>query len=1060
MDRKRDIIDAWITIEQLAEGTIDTRNKRYLSFESLKDRDYKQLFEQFIEKQAKKLKDQKGYNTKTKEDKFGLVVFFDIFDFQEVIDILRKRYKISSAYEETRKTKKFTFALYFDKNLNFLREKLFFTISGYIRYKKELPEDFHKSERQLRDDLASRFENDDFNDCFNHIFKLYKVPQNQCRYAFLENLENDDVNLHSFYIDDLNNAKLLRTKNLEQYFGEYTGNKINLNSNKESVDFNGNIFEEILQPKNYPLGRFPSEPDHKLSFMQQIAVNIVLNENETMLSVNGPPGTGKTTLLRDVIAEHVVIQAKEICGLTRKELKKNLLCKTNKLIGMLPYRISDKNIVVASSNNGALKNVVNELPQLKEIANEFQDVIKEVDYFWKIANESTDNKKSNQKLDETDDVAEENWGVFSTEGGNLHNQRQLFKKLQSMDYVLKNNYVSNPMVYKEFESLYTELALERSQRQNYYETIKKFPELINEYHSLLEKYNREEKEKSEALKHAVENYTIQLTNLLGNSKSEIALFKKLEQKLEKVQQDFEKIKEEQQQLFTQKPRLLRLRKFLKNDHVHRYLEELDRKQKEEKKLSLEKIDYEIKLKQKMQMIENYQVEIRNVEKYQKELTTIFDKWQQNKINELDKLKKEIEQIRKWQKEADFEELDLSQPYEELQTSNPWFTKEFRIKQSKLFFKALEVRKQFLYENRESFSTAWRTFKSPDKNGSTENDLKKVQESWQWVNFAIPVISTTFASFRKMFTNIEEEGISNLFIDEAGQALPQASVGAIFRSKKILVVGDPSQIKPVLTVDPNVLNLIRKNYRVSEHFISSNASTQTIIDNIGKYGFKNSVQKWRGIPLWVHRRSKDPMFTIANELSYDGLMVHGNPPKEIQGKGRWIDITGTANDKFVQEQATYVKKEIKKIMDKEDNKTMDKEDDDKPMDKEDNKTKNKKEIYVITPFKNVAYKLERELNSINFVKRENGKAVNVGTVHTFQGKEAEIVFLVLGADNRSRGAAEWVVSEPNLINVAATRAKSEFYIVGDKKLYSQLGSEVATKTIELLEQYNEKRKPLL
>ncbi|MUN74238.1 DNA helicase [Enterococcus casseliflavus] len=616
------------------------------------------------------------------------------------------------------------------------------------------------------------------------------------------------------------------------------------------------------------------------------------------------------------------------------------------------------------------------------------------------------------------------------------------------------------MVYKEFESLYTELALERSQRQNYYETIKKFPELINEYHSLLEKYNREEKEKSEALKHAVENYTIQLTNLLGNSKSEIALFKKLEQKLEKVQQDFEKIKEEQQQLFSQKPRLLRLRKFLKNDHAHRYLEELDRKQKEEKKLSLEKIDYEIKLKQKMQMIENYQVEIRNVEKYQKELTTIFDKWQQNKINELNKLKKEIEQIRKWQKEADFEELDLSQPYEELQTSNPWFTKEFRIKQSKLFFKALEVRKQFLYENRESFSTAWKTFKSPDKNGSTENDLKKVQESWQWVNFAIPVISTTFASFRKMFTNIEEEGISNLFIDEAGQALPQASVGAIFRSKKILVVGDPSQIKPVLTVDPNVLNLIRKNYRVSEHFISSNASTQTIIDNIGKYGFKNSVQKWRGIPLWVHRRSKDPMFTIANELSYDGLMVHGNPPKEIQGKGRWIDITGTANDKFVQEQAIYVKKEIKKIMDKEDNKTMDKEEDDKPMDKEDNKTKNKKEIYVITPFKNVAYKLERELNSINFVKRENGKAVNVGTVHTFQGKEAEIVFLVLGADNRSRGAAEWVVSEPNLINVAATRAKSEFYIVGDKKLYSQLGSEVATKTIELLEQYNEKRKPLL
>ena len=77
---------------------------------------------------------------------------------------------------------------------------------------------------------------------------------------------------------------------------------------------------------------------------------------------------------------------------------------------------------------------------------------------------------------------------------------------------------------------------------------------------------------------------------------------------------------------------------------------------------------------------------------------------------------------------------------------------------------------------------------------------------------------------------------------------------------------------------------------------------------------------------------------------------------------------------------------------------------------------------------------------------------MGTVHTFQGKEAPIVFFVLGADSQSSGAARWAVSEPNMMNVAATRAKKEFYIIGDKKLYLGLGCDVATDTDRIIRQY--------
>ena len=58
--------------------------------------------------------------------------------------------------------------------------------------------------------------------------------------------------------------------------------------------------------------------------------------------------------------------------------------------------------------------------------------------------------------------------------------------------------------------------------------------------------------------------------------------------------------------------------------------------------------------------------------------------------------------------------------------------------------------------------------------------------------------------------------------------------------------------------------------------------------------------------------------------------------------------------------------------------------------------------------------------------------------------------MLGASFEESGAASWAVSTPNLMNVAATRAKKEFYIVGDKKLYKSLNSEVVIKTLSVLE----------
>lgn len=105
---------------------------------------------------------------------------------------------------------------------------------------------------------------------------------------------------------------------------------------------------------------------------------------------------------------------------------------------------------------------------------------------------------------------------------------------------------------------------------------------------------------------------------------------------------------------------------------------------------------------------------------------------------------------------------------------------------------------------------------------------------------------------------------------------------------------------------------------------------------------------------------------------------------------------------------------------------------------------KPDLYAVTPFVQVADGLRRMI-------RENailGAAIpdldrwsyeRVGTIHTVQGREAEAVIFVLGAPNADQtGARAWAGKEPNLLNVAVTRAKEAVYVVGNRRLWHTAG----------------------
>ncbi len=67
---------------------------------------------------------------------------------------------------------------------------------------------------------------------------------------------------------------------------------------------------------------------------------------------------------------------------------------------------------------------------------------------------------------------------------------------------------------------------------------------------------------------------------------------------------------------------------------------------------------------------------------------------------------------------------------------------------------------------------------------------------------------------------------------------------------------------------------------------------------------------------------------------------------------------------------------------------------------------------------------------------------VGTIHTFQGREADTVILLLGAPKASQQRArQWAASPPNIINVAVSRAKQNLYVVGSAAAWAGAGTSL-------------------
>lgn len=301
--------------------------------------------------------------------------------------------------------------------------------------------------------------------------------------------------------------------------------------------------------------------------------------------------------------------------------------------------------------------------------------------------------------------------------------------------------------------------------------------------------------------------------------------------------------------------------------------------------------------------------------------------------------------------------------------------------------------------------------------------------WNALFFMVPVVSSTLASFGRLFSGMGQASLDWVLLDEAGQATPQSAAGALWRAERAAVIGDPQQIEPVVPQPAALLDTLRLRQErdgVSlERWSPEHESAQTLADRSARLGTWMDCagrRVWTGYPLRAHHRCAEPMFGIANRIAYDSQMVQARRPApgpvSPLGPSCWFHVNGQVSDtQLVQEELSRLRTCLLRLQESW------------PMRSEADDVK-EASVFVISPFRKVAWHCRALLRAMRIPEER----VRCGTIHTFQGREADIVFLVLGSapGQAGWGSRQWASRTPNILNVALTRARSLIYVVGNRR----------------------------
>ena len=823
--------------------------------------------------------------------------------------------------------------------------------------------------------------------------------------------------LNSFYIQDLESAKISLTTQKGKPIDHYLGNDDDKKRIFLESENGAKTILNTIRPEKTPSGRWPNNLSHQQSLMQQFAINAALDplNIKNIFSVNGPPGTGKTSLLREIIAENIIARAEAFSQFkTSKDafIQRQAINFENSdsiFISELDPSILGYEMLVVSSNNTAVQNISKDLPLRSQLDPSFQNA----SYLETVATKVFGLKEN------------EAWGLISAPLGNMENCRHFVEST----FITRSESKGQARIWDWIDA-YNGPSFSEA-KNAFIATKDRQMTLSNELENLSFFHD-------EISRDTDETYCAEALN------------------------DFKNAAEESERINTKLSQLLE-EETKSKDHIE-LLYEREKLWKQERPSALSRIinrkahvDWSEKLgafrKERMAIIE----ELNKCKVKLKELRHLQLKQSKIESDKAEELldrallfhiyQKAYHTLKQRHPTARLPENIKNLEERETHTQTYYQTKESNAARSELFVAAMTLHEAWLAEV-SRVKGGFRGNLMAIANilqGKSPTTAEDTRLTWQSVFLLLPVISSAFASISRLFRHLEPGTLGWVFIDEAGQATPQAAVGSIWRAKRVLSIGDPFQIEPICMIPAEVMDGMAKS-KIRDYTLNwspSLISVQHLMDRASVFGSERTIGEesyWLGSPLRVHRRCLEPMFTIANTIAYENSMLLATEPAKETSlpPSCWWDVGGhVSNKQYVPDQGNAL---IRLLMDAF-------------------TRTNHPDLYVISPFREVVAQLKRlfiENKAMGECFKQNFPTTRfqhfvqqaIGTAHTFQGKQATAVFFILGADKTTLSAVEWASRKPNLLNVAVTRAQERFYIIGNYELWrTRPYFDVAAKKLE-------------
>lgn len=258
--------------------------------------------------------------------------------------------------------------------------------------------------------------------------------------------------------------------------------------------------------------------------------------------------------------------------------------------------------------------------------------------------------------------------------------------------------------------------------------------------------------------------------------------------------------------------------------------------------------------------------------------------------------------------------------------------------------------------------------------------------------------------------LKKELFDVLIIDEASQCDIATCIPLIHRAKEIIIVGDPKQLNHISFLsNRRQLQLQKKHNLPAEMEDLLDYRNKSILE-LTEMTIKDQIQVNF---LDEHYRSKPEIIAFSNQNFYfNALKIMTDHPNLEYNNLKWEEVNGIRTKKGTNnEEANAIIDHIKNII--TDEKTL-------PIE-------NKSTIGILSPFRaqvnHIISLIEKEIS----LKQYDEHNILIGTAHSFQGEEKDIMLLSFALDNESHPSSFHFLTQEDVFNVSITRAKNEQHL---------------------------------